>query len=78
MLACNCPNYTTNFSKSLQIVQKLVENGADVNKIDRKRMNALMFAASNGNMEAIKYLLPLCDKNSKDNQDWTVSFVHYT
>ncbi|XP_019872884.2 delta-latroinsectotoxin-Lt1a [Aethina tumida] len=74
MLACNCPNYTTNFSKSLQIIQKLVENGADVNKTDRKRMNALMFAASNGNLEAIKYLLPLCDKNSKDNQDWTPLF----
>ncbi|KAJ8918142.1 hypothetical protein NQ315_011599 [Exocentrus adspersus] len=74
MMACNCPNSTSPFTESLNVIKQLVENGADVKAINRKRMTALMFAANNGNLEAVRYLLPLSDKNAEDNQRWTALF----
>ncbi|XP_018578461.1 ankyrin repeat, SAM and basic leucine zipper domain-containing protein 1-like, partial [Anoplophora glabripennis] len=71
MMACNCPNTTSPFEKSLEVIKQLVENGANVKEINRKRMTALMFAANNGNLKAVQYLLPLSIKNAEDNQRWT-------
>lgn len=48
MMACNCPDYTAPFEKSLAVVKLLIEHGASVQTINRKRMDALMYAACNG------------------------------
>lgn len=72
MMACNCPSTTSPFEKTLDIIKQLVKNGAIVKAINRKRMTALMFAASNGNLKAVEYLLPLSNKDAIDNQRWTV------
>ncbi|XP_030767407.1 ankyrin repeat, SAM and basic leucine zipper domain-containing protein 1 [Sitophilus oryzae] len=71
MLACSCPSYTSPFEKSLEVLNVLVDNGANVRAINRKRVNALMIAATTGNILAVEYLLPLSDRNSIDNQGWT-------
>ncbi|XP_018322507.1 ankyrin repeat, SAM and basic leucine zipper domain-containing protein 1-like [Agrilus planipennis] len=74
MAACSCPSSTAPYEKSAQIAKLLVEHGADVNAISRKRMTPLMYAASNGNVEIVQQLLPLCDKDAEDNQGWTALF----
>ncbi|KAJ8970952.1 hypothetical protein NQ317_014060 [Molorchus minor] len=74
MMACNCPKNTSPYKKSLEVIKQLVETGANVKAINRKRMTALMFASNNGNLEAVKYLLPLSDKDAEDNQKWTALF----
>lgn len=73
MMACNCPQQTSPFDETYKIVKMLVENGANVKSINRKRMTALMFAANAGNLLVVKYLLPLSNKDALDNQKWTVS-----
>ncbi|CAG9821113.1 unnamed protein product [Phaedon cochleariae] len=74
MMSCNCPKETSPFRESLKVIEMLVEYGANVNAINRKRMTALMFAANVGNLPAVKYLLPLSNKNAEDNQRWTALF----
>ncbi|KAG5894902.1 hypothetical protein JTB14_030607 [Gonioctena quinquepunctata] len=74
MMACNCPKPTSPFTESLKVIERLVDNGANPKSINRKRMTALMFSANVGNLPAVKYLLPLSDKNAEDNQRWTVLF----
>nr|CAI5860872.1 unnamed protein product [Callosobruchus analis] len=64
MMACNCPNQTSSYSESMKIIQLLVDKGANVKSINHKRMTALMFAASNGHLEAVKFLLPFSNKNA--------------
>lgn len=73
MMACNCPKETSPFENTLDIIKELIEYGANVTAINRKRITPLMFAANNGHLEAVKYLLPLSNKNAEDNQRWTVS-----
>lgn len=70
MMACNSPSYTVPFNKSLEVVKLLVNNGANVKAINRKRMDALMHAACNGNLLVVEYLLPLSNKEAVDNQRW--------
>ncbi|VEN33586.1 unnamed protein product [Callosobruchus maculatus] len=74
MMACNCPNQTSPYSESIKIIKLLVEKGADAKSINNKRMTALMFAASNGHLEAVKFLLPFSNKNAVDNQGWNALF----
>lgn len=50
MMACNCPDYTSPQEKSFEVVKLLVEKGARTDAINRKRMDALMYAACNGNI----------------------------
>lgn len=76
MMACNCPPQTSPYEESYKIVKMLVENGANVKSINRKRMTALMFAANAGNLMVVKYLLPISDKEAVDNQRWNVSFIY--
>lgn len=73
MAACNCPNTCADPKESFEIAKYLVGNGANVNATTRKRINALMFAASSGNLEIVKFLLSLCNKFAVDNQGWNVS-----
>lgn len=74
MAACNCPSSCSPPEKSLDVVKQLLENGADVNALTRRRMTALMYACSNGNLEVVKLLLPLSNKFAIDNQGWNVGF----
>ncbi|CAH1115420.1 unnamed protein product [Psylliodes chrysocephalus] len=74
MMACSCPKETSPYSESLKVIKNLVGKGANVKATNRKRMTALMFAADTGNLPAVKYLLPLSDKNAEDNQRWTALF----
>lgn len=73
MAACSVPETCAAASDILNVVQQLVDHGANINAITRKRMTALMYAASNGNIDVVKLLLPLSDKFAVDNQGWTVS-----
>ncbi|KAF7282641.1 hypothetical protein GWI33_002238 [Rhynchophorus ferrugineus] len=52
------------------IVKLLVENGANVKALDRTRKTALMYAAYEGNLNVVQYLLPLSDREASDNQLW--------
>lgn len=76
MAACKCPESTTPFSEAQKVVDLLVKHGADVNAATRKRMTPLMYAASSGNVEVVRYLLPLVNKEAVDNQGWTVSLLN--
>lgn len=58
-------------------LQLLIEKGADVNAVDRRRKTAIMYAAQSGYVEIIKILLPLVDKHAEDNQRWTVSITYF-
>ncbi|CAG9766733.1 unnamed protein product [Ceutorhynchus assimilis] len=71
MMVCSCPDYTSPFEKSFEVIKMLVEKGADVRAINRKRMDALMYAACTGNLLAVEYLLPIADKRAIDNQRWS-------
>lgn len=71
MMACNCPDSTSPFEKSLEVIKLLVEKGANVHTINRKRMDALMYAACIGNLSALKYLVPKANMQAVDNQRWT-------
>lgn len=64
----------------LEIIKLLVENGANVQAVDRKRVTPFMMVAANGNLEAVKFLMPLSNKNALDNQKWNVrlKFEHLT
>ena len=44
-------------NEGLQIVNMLVEAGADINKTDSRGKNALFYAAKNGNKDIVEYLL---------------------
>ncbi|XP_066144033.1 ankyrin repeat, SAM and basic leucine zipper domain-containing protein 1 [Euwallacea fornicatus] len=70
MMACSCPSYTAPYQKSFEVVKLLVEKGAVVTVINRKKMDALMYAASNGNLLVVEYLLPKANKEAVDNQRW--------
>lgn len=74
MMACNCPSDTSPYEETYKIVKILIENGANAKSINRKRINALMFAANAGNLMVVKYLFPLSDTKAVDNQRWTVSY----
>lgn len=67
------PESSASPSDVFNVVQQLVDKGANVNAITRKRMTALMYACSNGNIDVVKLLLPLSEKFAADNQGWTVS-----
>ncbi|XP_066258574.1 ankyrin repeat, SAM and basic leucine zipper domain-containing protein 1-like [Euwallacea similis] len=70
MMACTCPSYTAPNKNSLEVVKLLVEKGAVVTVVNRKKMDALMYAASNGNLLVVEYLLPKANKEAVDNQRW--------
>lgn len=72
MAACSVPESSTNPAKAFEIVKCLLEKGANPKAITRKRMTALMYAASNGNLDIVKLLLPISDKFAMDNQNWNV------
>lgn len=74
MCACNCPLSTASFEESSEVIKFLIDIGVDVTSKNRKRMNALMFAASNGNINAVELLLPLVDLTEEDNQNWDALF----
>ncbi|CAG9862166.1 unnamed protein product [Phyllotreta striolata] len=74
MMAANCPKETSPYEHSLQVARYLVEHGAKVKTIDRKRITPLMFASNAGNLLLVKYLLPISDKQAQDNQKWTALF----
>ena len=44
------------FSKDLKYIQKLVENGAEVNQIGKYGRNGLLWAVVKGNKDIIKFL----------------------
>ncbi|KAL3276688.1 hypothetical protein HHI36_012058 [Cryptolaemus montrouzieri] len=74
MLACNCPETTTPFEESCKVIELLLDMGVNPKIINRKRMTALMFAANNGNLEALELLFPVSDCKAEDNQNWNVLF----
>lgn len=74
MAACNCPSSCSPPERALAVVKQLIEKGANVNALTRRRMTALMYACSSGNFEAVKLLLPLFNKFATDNQGWNVRF----
>lgn len=74
MLACNCPKSTSSFDNSTKIIECLLNLKVDPNVVNRKRMNALMFAANNGNLEAVKILAPVTNLQAQDNQNWNALF----
>lgn len=74
MAACKCPDGTSPYENSAECVQLLIDYGIDVNLKNRKRMTALMFAASSGNHLAVEKLLPICDIHALDQQGWHALF----
>ena len=60
-------------SGNLEIVQYLVENGANINaKDDDKGRTALMFASRDGHLEVVKYLVESgANINAKTDEGWT-------
>lgn len=55
-----------------EIAKYLIENGADVNKVDGFKMSSLMLAANNQNVELVKLLLKKgADKNATDANGMT-------
>ncbi|KAL1490519.1 hypothetical protein ABEB36_013198 [Hypothenemus hampei] len=70
MMVCSLPYYTSPYEKTVSMVAKLVRFGANVNLVDKRRKNALMYAAEVGNLLVVQALLPLCDKDYVDNQRW--------
>ncbi|KAK9874650.1 hypothetical protein WA026_005473 [Henosepilachna vigintioctopunctata] len=74
MLACNCPEATSSFEESIKAIELLLQLGVNPNAVNKKRMNALMYAANNGNLEAVKLLLPVTDLKAEDNQHWNALF----
>lgn len=75
MAACNCPSTSSTPENVLAVVKQLLEKGANVNAVTRRRMTALMYACSSGNFEVVKLLLPLSNKFATDNQGWNVRFL---
>lgn len=75
MAACSVPETCAPPNDAFTIAKQLVENGANVKAITRKRITALMYACSNGNIDIVKLLLPLSDKFAVDNQGWNVSKI---
>lgn len=75
MAACSCPPTCAPPESVLDVVKQLIDKGADVSAITRKRMTALMFACNSGNLEVVRLLLPLSDKFATDNQGWNVRFT---
>lgn len=74
MAACSCTKYTSPYERSLETAKLLVENGAELEKVDRKRMTAFLFAASSGNTLLIEYLMPMVNIFVEDNQGWSALF----
>lgn len=74
MAACNCPSSCSSPERVLAVVKQLINKGANINAVTRRRMTALMYACSSGNLEVVKLLLPLSNKFATDNQGWNVSF----
>lgn len=72
MAACNCPSSCSPSANVSLVVEQLLEKGANVNAVTRRRMTALMYACSSGNLEVVKLLLPLSNKFATDNQGWNV------
>ncbi len=59
-------------NNSPDVVQVLLDNGADVNAKDKQDMTALMFAAENNSPDVVQVLLDAgADINAKDKQDMT-------
>jgi hypothetical protein len=55
-----------------EIAKFLIQNGADVNKVDGFKMTCLMWAANNQNIDLVKLLLEKgADKNAQDGQGMT-------
>lgn len=71
MLLCSASS--ENEENLLVCLQLLIDKGADVNAVDRRRKTAFMYAAQAGYVNIIKTLLPLTNKHAEDNQRWTVS-----
>ncbi len=87
MLACICSMQTSNFNHNLcpahlqsssnhddhtQVVQNLLEGGADWNVTDVHGRRAIHFSANNGNSRIIKLLLNYGDDvNVQDKHGWT-------
>lgn len=76
MAAAECPQCTSPEINSLAVVRQLLEKNVNVNAKTRKRMTALMYAASIGNCTIVKELLPHSDKLAEDNQGWTVKKLY--
>lgn len=73
MLACGNSSDEKSATDKLRTVRLLVESGANVHEVDRKRKTVLMYAAGNSHLDVVEFLLPLCrNKEAKDNQKWTV------
>lgn len=70
MLLCSAKS--ENEDNLIACLQLLIEKGADVNAVNRKRKTAFMYAAQSGYVKILKELLPLVNKHAEDNQRWTV------
>ena len=56
----------------LNVVQNLINNGADVNWMDENKWSPLMAASTRGYVEVVDYLLDKgADVNAKDQTEWT-------
>lgn len=75
MAACNCPSSCASPENVFTVVKQLINKGADVKAVNRRRMTPLMYACSSGNLEVVKLLLPLSNKFATDNQGWNVCLI---
>ncbi|GLV41008.1 gasz [Carabus blaptoides fortunei] len=74
MAACDCPSKNTSASDVLSVIQQLINHGAEIDVVDRRRRTAFMLACAQGFPEVVQFLLPLSKLEQTDNQGWTGLF----
>ncbi|XP_039298821.1 ankyrin repeat, SAM and basic leucine zipper domain-containing protein 1 isoform X4 [Nilaparvata lugens] len=74
-LMAACASTRENEDKLVRCVELLIENGADIDAMERHRISALMFAAKEGHVKVVaKFIHYKCALNLQDSQGWTALF----
>ncbi|RZF46106.1 hypothetical protein LSTR_LSTR012966 [Laodelphax striatellus] len=74
-LMAACASTRENEDKLVRCVELLLENGADINAMERHRISALMFAAKEGHVKVVTKLIDCkCSLDLQDSQGWTALF----
>lgn len=72
MAACSSLKHLTTEENIINIVERLLVYGINVEDVDRKRRTAFMLACEQGIIKIVELLLPLSDLEAEDNRGWTV------